>query len=66
MRKHKFRLGQNVQYVPDNQVSPPPGPYKILRLLPAAGNAQQYRIKNATEPFERIAQESQLAPAGVA
>lgn len=61
MPHHKFKLGQNVQYVPDKlQAAKPSGSYKITRLLPAAGRDQQYRIKNALEPCERIAQECQL------
>ena len=63
MPKHKFKLGQNVEYMPDSQAHPPLGTYKILRLLPATGNVQQYRVKNASESFERNAQESQLTPA---
>lgn len=63
MAHHKFKLGQSVQYVPDKlQAKTPAGAYKITRLLPSAGRAQQYRIKNALEPYERIAQESQLTP----
>lgn len=61
MSHHKFKLGQSVQYVPDKlQAATPSGQYKITRLLPSAGRDQQYRIKNALEPYERIAQESQL------
>ena len=47
--------------MPDKlQVSVPTGAYSITRLLPAVGRDHQYRIKNATELFERIARESQL------
>jgi len=61
MQRHKFKVGQSVQYAPDKlQTAAPPGQYKITRLLPSAGRDQQYRIKNASEPYERIAQESQL------
>ena len=63
MSHHKFKLGQSVQYVPDKlQATTPAGAYKITRLLPSTGRDQQYRIKNALEPYERIAQESQLTP----
>ncbi len=62
MARHKFRLGQLVEFVPDKlQVSVPSGTYKITRLLPAAGRELQYQIKNTAEVFERIALESQLA-----
>lgn len=61
MTRHKFKLGQSVQYVPDKlQPTKPAGAYNITRLLPSAGRDQQYRIKNALELYERIAQESQL------
>ena len=63
MPQHKFKLGQSVQFVPDKlQATAPSGVYKITRLLPSAGRDLQYRIKNASEPYERIAQESQLTP----
>lgn len=62
MPRHKYKLGQSVLFVPDKlQPTSPSGSYKITRLLPASGRDQQYRIKNALEPYERIAQESQLS-----
>jgi hypothetical protein len=36
------------------------GTYRIVKLLPAEGDEQQYRIKSAAEAFERVAKESQL------
>ena len=36
------------------------GTYRIVRLLPSEGDEYQYRIKSATEAFERVAKESQL------
>lgn len=64
MPHHKFKLGQSVLYVPDKiQAAAPSGTYKITRLLPSTGRDLQYRIKNALEPYERIAQESQLSQA---
>lgn len=61
MPHHKFKLGQSVQFAPHKlQTSAPVGAYKVTRLLPSTGRDQQYRIKNASEPYERIAQESQL------
>ena len=61
MASHKFKIGQSVQYAPDKlQPGVSAGHYKITRLLPSAGRDHQYRIKNALEPYERIAQESQL------
>jgi len=64
MAHHKFRLGQIVQYVPDRtQTVRSAGLYRIMRVLPhsTGGEDQQYRIKSTAEPFERVAQESQLS-----
>jgi hypothetical protein len=36
------------------------GVYEVVRLLPTEGDEQQYRIKSATEPHERVAKQSQL------
>ena len=36
------------------------GVYEVVRLLPTDGDEQQYRIKSATEPHERVAKQSQL------
>lgn len=64
MSHHKFKLGQSVQYATNKlQAVTPSGGFKITRLLPSGGHDQQYRIKNASEPYERVAQESQLTKA---
>jgi hypothetical protein len=58
---HKFRVGDNVQVIAgllgrgDSG-----GVYQVVRLLPSDGDEQQYRIKSATEPHERVAKQSQL------
>jgi hypothetical protein len=61
MSNHRFKVGQTVNYTP--------GPigsvnadavFKITHLLPADDDEFQYRIKNASEPYERVAKESQL------
>jgi hypothetical protein len=36
------------------------GAYRVVKLLPSDGEDYQYRIKSATEAFERVAKESQL------
>jgi hypothetical protein len=36
------------------------GVYTVTQLLPPAGDDNQYRIKNVTEPHERVVKESQL------
>ena len=58
---HKFRIGDNVNIIAgllgrgDGG-----GVYQVVRLLPSEGDEQQYRIKSATEPHERVAKQSQL------
>jgi hypothetical protein len=61
VRAHKYTVGQTVHYTASGfgrfGVS---GSYKIVKLLPSDGDDHQYRIKSATESFERVAKESQL------
>ena len=61
LRTHKFTIGQNVRYTagPFGRFGAS-GSFKIVKLLPSDGEEQQYRIKSATEAFERVAKESQL------
>ena len=61
MNNHKFKVGQTVNYAPRfigtvsaNAI------FKITRLLPAEDDELQYRIRSASEPYERVAKESQL------
>jgi len=62
--KHKFPIGATVYFTASNVVRPAAsGTYEIVRLLPTEGDDCQYRIKSATEAFERVAKESQLAAA---
>jgi hypothetical protein len=58
---HKFHIGQTVYYTA-KPIGPmvADGSYKIVKLLPSDGDDFQYRIKSATEAFERVAKESQL------
>lgn len=62
MASHKFRIGQVVDYKPleGNGVPVSSLEYKILRLLPPESGERLYRIKTITEPYERIARESEL------
>jgi hypothetical protein len=58
---HKFRIGDNVHIIAgllgrgDSG-----GTYQVVRVLPSEGDEQQYRIKSASEPHERVAKQSQL------
>ena len=64
MSDHKFEVGQTVSstagYFGRANMT---DIYKIWQLLPPQGEDQQYRIKSANEPHERVAKESELARA---
>ena len=62
MVTHKFAVGQTVGFSPDpGQEHAKGGLFKIVRLLPEAGNMLQYRVKSETDGQERVAREDQLA-----
>ncbi len=62
--KHKYGVGETVYFTASNVARPAAsGTYEVLKLLPTDGEDYQYRIKNTTEAFERVAKESQLADA---
>ncbi|MBV8889352.1 MAG: hypothetical protein JO267_13525 [Alphaproteobacteria bacterium] len=62
MPAHKFAVGQAVQFSPDRHQDGLRGTrYKIVRLLPEADNAPQYRVKSQTDGHERVVREDQLA-----
>ena len=58
---HKFRVGDNVHIIAGllgrGDIG---GVFKVIRVLPTEGDEQQYRIKSASEPHERVAKQSQL------
>src|ERR1700716_1850805 len=59
--KHKFGVGETVYFTASNVARPAAsGTYEVIRLLPTDGDDCQYRIKNSTEAFERMAKGSQL------
>ena len=62
MPSHKYKVGQEVDFTP-GRWGPRASPreYMILRVLPFEGGDLLYRIKCATETFERVAKESELA-----
>ena len=62
MATHKFAVGQAVRFSPDrHQEHAKGGIFKIVRLLPEAGNVLQYRVKSETDGHERVVREDQLA-----
>lgn len=60
---HKFSIGQTVSYTP-GIFDPPDGKgiYQVVRLLPAEGSGNQYRLQSETGGRERVVCEVQLAP----
>jgi hypothetical protein len=63
---HRFSIGQGVTLEhsgPPNNALRGAG-YKIVRLLPDAGQGPQYRIKGTHEAYERIALEQNLTRSG--
>jgi len=62
MTTHKFAVGQAVTFSPDRDQEHTKGElFKVVRLLPEAGDALQYRVKSQTDGHERIVREDQLA-----
>jgi hypothetical protein len=64
MTKYKFTVGEAVSFSPQKGQEHTRGElFEIVRLLPEAGDAPQYRIKSQTNGHERVVREYQLAPA---
>ena len=56
---HRFRVGESVHFTSGMAGrGGASGVYEVVRLLPQEGDEQQYRIKSATEPHERVASKS--------
>jgi hypothetical protein len=59
---HKFAVGASVYFDGGTQTPGARGPYKVVRQLPVErDNRLVYRIKSASETFERTAEEFQLS-----
>ena len=63
MARHKFSVGQVVDFAELRLARPIVSRYEITRLLPSDGIQFQYRIKTAGETFERMAKEDELTTA---
>ena len=65
MARHKFKVGQLVDFAPSRPgVATSGRQYEIVRLLPADSTDSgelQYRVKSKSETFERVAKESELS-----
>jgi len=61
VHEHKFKVGQSVSLTSGSfGRGGTSGIYKVTQLLPPEGDDDQYRIKNADEPHERVVKESHL------
>jgi hypothetical protein len=62
MTRHKFKVGQVVNYNPNRMsLSGSSRGYEIKRLLPREGIEFLYRIKSPIETFERVVKEQELS-----
>ena len=60
-RAHRFKVGQTVALAPGFGYSRnDQAVYKVVALLPSNGAHYQYRLKNQSELFERVAAENEL------
>ena len=61
--RHRFTVGQLVSLSPGfGYVRSKNAVYKVVALLPRDFAHFQYRIRSATEAFDRVAAENQLTP----
>jgi hypothetical protein len=62
MQRHKFTVGQVVDFLPGpGDTNVPRGKYKIQRLMPSETKDLQYRVKHAADGHERVVLESRLS-----
>ena len=62
MTRHKFKVGQLMDFAPLRSGVPTAGrQYEIVRLLPVESGELLYRVKGKGEAFERVAKEIQLS-----
>ena len=62
MAAHKFHVGQMVQFrTKPFYVSAALGVFEVIKQLPERDGELEYRIRNSTEPHERVARESELS-----
>ncbi|MBL8530920.1 MAG: hypothetical protein JNK94_04225 [Hyphomonadaceae bacterium] len=60
MAQPKFSAGQRVSVVRSGAFSAPPGAYRVVQPLPHERGAQQYRVRNDAEAYDRILDEARL------
>jgi hypothetical protein len=58
---HKFKIGQSVHYTSNVfRRFGATGIFEVVKLMPLEGDELLYRIKCPSEPYDRVAKESQL------
>jgi hypothetical protein len=55
---HKFKVGESVDYIFAGRHGAV-GVYEVTQLMPVKDDQLQYRIKSASEPYERMVKESE-------
>lgn len=60
MGGHKFRVGQAVVVRANIFGGTPPGPYKVVRLLPPTGMTNQYHLRSLKNGQERVVGEDDI------
>jgi hypothetical protein len=60
---HRFKVGQTVFYTSGVGSGRGGGVFTIMQRLPPDGDDNQYRIRSADEPFDRVVKESELETA---
>jgi hypothetical protein len=61
MSRHLYNVGEAVVLIPHwGHYLKTPGDYVVSAQMPPLGNELQYRIKCASEPYERVVAEHQL------
>lgn len=62
MANPRFSVGQSVSVAVSKRYRYPEGSYRVIGAMPNAGGPTLYRIKGDLEKFERVIEESHLAP----
>jgi hypothetical protein len=60
MAQTKFGAGARVSISRGGGFAAPGGFYRVISVMPREAGPQRYRIKNETENFERVVDESRL------
>ncbi len=61
MPDYKYAIGERVLLVPSTATGHiRPGVYTVVCTLPLAGQGRQYRVKSASDRYERVVDEGQL------